>query len=54
MSNKDKYLINREKFKKKLKKKKFFEIVDHWALYAGIKNLAKFLFLFDEIIFFYS
>jgi hypothetical protein len=49
MSNKDKYLINREKFKKKLKKKKFFEIVDHWALYAGIKNLAKFLFLFDEI-----
>ena len=44
MRNKDKYLINREKFQKKLKKKNFFEIVDHWALYVGIKNLAKFFF----------
>ena len=44
MRNKDKYLINREKFQKKLKKKNFFEIVDHWALYVVIKNLAKFFF----------
>jgi len=40
--NEDKqYKKQREIFSKKINKKNFWEIVDHWSLYCGISNLAR-------------
>jgi len=45
---KDNYLINRKKLEKKwVKNRKLFDLIDHWPIYVGKKNLARFLFLFD-------
>lgn len=45
---KDNYLIKRKKIEKNwIKNKKLFEIIDHWPIYVGKKNLARFLFLFS-------
>ena len=41
------YLAKRKEFSKRIQKKDFFEIVDHWPLYCGVENLARYIYIYD-------
>lgn len=43
----DAYLEDRKVFSEKLGERELFEVIDHWPLYCGIKNLARFLYIYD-------
>jgi hypothetical protein len=46
MTNKE-YLKNRKIFADSVIDKSFFDIVDHWTLYCGIQNMARYLYIYD-------
>ena len=47
---KDTYLIKRKNYAKKLDNLEFFKIIDNWPLHVGIKNLKRFLVIYDLLL----
>ena len=44
---KDNYLEDRKIFSDNIADKSFFEIIDHWTLYCGTQNMARYLYIYD-------
>jgi len=43
----NKYLTQRNEFSSRMKKREFWSIIDHWPLYVGTSNLARFMAISD-------
>jgi len=43
----DKYLIDRKIFSENFGKRELFEVIDQWPLYCGVKNLGRFLYIYE-------